>query len=444
MKTETLSDLDELVLKCRTAHAKEYIAEALSCYKAGAYRAAIVSCWIAIVFDLIDKFRELSIAGDGQARNLIDKFERYQSQIDAGNDNGIKSALEFERDILKTAKEDLQLFDHQQFEDLGRLRADRHRCAHPSFQRMEEPYKPSPEQVRMHLRNAIIYVLSQAPVQGRAGIKQVVALVSSEYFPKDVEQAKTQLESSAFIAARPPLVRGVIDALMFGFFEDGNPLKFNSRPIAALKASLLLHRALVEERIGEQIQKIFRNVPDGTIMAAVLLVLEIPEAWAALDQAGRDKVNLFIESGPAKEILPTLKKALNVPELEEKAKERILTLNGAELSEGILKWELGEFAVNRAVQLYTTVRSWTAANSLTDDVILPLMKYFGSDDIERIIRSPRDDNADLPNSTGFAKFIKALKDQDYITIDQINELLQTYDLTQYLIEDEDMTPSVTE
>ena len=68
--TEMLADIEALSLKCRSEQSKEYISEALHCYKSGAYRAAIVTTWIALVFDLIDKIRELSIAGDANSKEL--------------------------------------------------------------------------------------------------------------------------------------------------------------------------------------------------------------------------------------------------------------------------------------------------------------------------------------------------------------------------------------
>lgn len=49
----SLGDLDELVLRCRTEEGRKYITEAVTCYKAGAYRACIVATWVAVVYDLI-------------------------------------------------------------------------------------------------------------------------------------------------------------------------------------------------------------------------------------------------------------------------------------------------------------------------------------------------------------------------------------------------------
>ena len=79
-----------------------------------------------MVFDLMDKIRELALSGDRTAMALQSQYERYLEQIDQSNDQGMKSALEFERAILATCKDKLQLFDQHQLTDLCRLQEDRH------------------------------------------------------------------------------------------------------------------------------------------------------------------------------------------------------------------------------------------------------------------------------------------------------------------------------
>ena len=52
---EAFIDLDELVVRCRDKQAKQFIKEAIACYKAGAYRSCIVATWNAVVFDFLHK-----------------------------------------------------------------------------------------------------------------------------------------------------------------------------------------------------------------------------------------------------------------------------------------------------------------------------------------------------------------------------------------------------
>lgn len=95
-----MTDLDELVLKCRNKNAKELVAEAVTCYKAGAYRSAIVAAWNAVVYDFVEKLRELELTGDPNARIKLEQFERL---IASGNYKGL---LEYERQALTWAKDE--------------------------------------------------------------------------------------------------------------------------------------------------------------------------------------------------------------------------------------------------------------------------------------------------------------------------------------------------
>jgi hypothetical protein len=309
------------------------------------------------------------------------------------------------------------------------LREDRNRCAHPSFHRIEDPYRPSAEQARLHLRNAIVHVLSQEPVQGRAALDQIISLVSSKFFPKDADKALIQLKGSEFSNPRPSLVNGVIDSLLFGFLDDGSPLKFSRNAIAALKASLILHRQIAEARIALQIRKIFRNVPDNKMTEAAYIVLDIPEGWQSLDQAYRDKVGIFIKT--SSDALPLLRLALKIPELESAATDRIRGLTEDEISEVILKYELAGQVTQRAIELYTSVHSWDRANTLYEKVLSPLVKFLSAADIDQILRSPSERGADLLGSHSFSTLIDELYRRTDVDKDQMDTMLEKHGLEAY-------------
>ena len=67
----SLLDLDELVLRVRSPAAREDITEAVACYKAGAYRAAIVATWTAVLYDIFSKIREIELTGDRAAAQFL-------------------------------------------------------------------------------------------------------------------------------------------------------------------------------------------------------------------------------------------------------------------------------------------------------------------------------------------------------------------------------------
>ena len=119
--SDSLVDIETLALRCRADRAREYINEAILCYRSGAYRSTIVNTWIAVVFDLVDKVRELALSGDPAAIVINTQYEAYIAQIEKGSDDGTRSALEFERGIVKICRDKLQFFDHHQLRDLDRL-----------------------------------------------------------------------------------------------------------------------------------------------------------------------------------------------------------------------------------------------------------------------------------------------------------------------------------
>ena len=81
-----LTDLEELVQTCSDPRSRTYIQEAVNCYKAGAYRSAVVACWIAVAFDLIDKLRTIAATGDKAAGQWIEKFDRARQENDLAVD----------------------------------------------------------------------------------------------------------------------------------------------------------------------------------------------------------------------------------------------------------------------------------------------------------------------------------------------------------------------
>ena len=64
MHVTRLSDLNELALTVRDDISRAYIMESVVSYQTGNYRAAILSAWIAVTYDIISKLRELAAGND--------------------------------------------------------------------------------------------------------------------------------------------------------------------------------------------------------------------------------------------------------------------------------------------------------------------------------------------------------------------------------------------
>lgn len=437
---ESLADIEALAARCHSEQSKGYIAEAIKCYRAGAYRAAIVSTWIAIVFDLVDKIRELAVAGDASAAAIERQYEGYIRQIEQNNPAGIKSALDFEREILSTCRDKLQFFDPQQFTDLMRLREDRHRCAHPSFLQVGIPYEPSAEQARVHIRNAVVYVLAQPPVQGKAAIAGLKALVASAYFPTDPRQAVTQLQHAGLAAASEPSAKSFIDLLIFNFLTPGDPLFYKESVLAAINATFEISPALTEERLRKQLNKAIRDVPDPQFSGAACLVCRIHSSWNLLEQASKDKLVRFITTGPAAEALPFLQPFWQFEEAKAAVTQRVFLLSQDELSTAIGSHYLRDAAKERALHFLSQTRSWNAANDAFAKLIMPLYALLTQADIERIIRMPRETGADLHGAHAFKVFIDNVRQGATFEVGQLNGLLSANG-AEYLVPQAQMAPA---
>lgn len=189
-----LTDLDDLVNRCIDPGSKAMLKEAVACYHAGAYRACIVSTWIAVVFDFIAKLNDLSVSGNGEAKALVEQLESARRSED------IPTSLKFENSLVKTA-EKFDLLAPVESTDLERLKEDRHRCAHPSQIGPEEPYMPSAELARGHIFHAVNHLLARRPVQGQRELDRIwKGTIESVYF--DEERAEAALRSVSGVVAR--------------------------------------------------------------------------------------------------------------------------------------------------------------------------------------------------------------------------------------------------
>jgi len=118
-----LYDLDELALLVRNDLSKTYISESIQAYKSGAYRAAIVTTWIAVAYDIIAKIRELAEAGDDAAQKDVDDLDGFIKN------NLIQKLQEFEFKILEKACDEYEFINPIEYQHLVRIKEDRNASA---------------------------------------------------------------------------------------------------------------------------------------------------------------------------------------------------------------------------------------------------------------------------------------------------------------------------
>lgn len=194
-------DLDILLTRIRHPQSKVYFLDAVKAYKVGALRGALTSAWVALVYDLIVKYRELSAMGDAAARAFLHSWDNATIAGDTAK------LLQLEGGILEDATANTQVVNRIARTHLERLREDRHLCAHPAFSAEADLFEPSPELVRLHLVNAVDLVLSQDPLQGKAIFDLYDVDVQSPGFPTAYERILDYVEQRYLERVRAQNVR---------------------------------------------------------------------------------------------------------------------------------------------------------------------------------------------------------------------------------------------
>ncbi|MEH2091643.1 hypothetical protein [Nostoc sp.] len=322
--SERLADLDELVLRCRDKSTKEYIQEAVTCYRAGAFRSCIVSTWNAVVYDFIHKLRQLEQTGHSNAKQKLEEFEELRANQD--NINNLIKILAFEKSVPDLALREYEFISPLEYSDLKRLLEDRNRCAHPSMQSLEETFQASAELARYHLRNAVIYLLQHPPVQGRAALKTIWDQISAELFPIDVDEAVITLRGGPLDRARRPLVRGVLIGLTKDLLLTDRPKAERNRQVAALQATSKMYFEESEDILKTELSKIADGISDQNWAKFVSYLRHI-KAWEFLSEAHQTKTRRFIENVDNAAVIAVLLDAINVKELRMIALERVKQLS---------------------------------------------------------------------------------------------------------------------
>ena len=426
-----MTDLDELILKCRTDNAKEYIADAVACYKSGAFKPCIAATWMALVYDIIDKIKELSLTGDKKAKTILDKFNKCREQIEKGDQQGVDEALRFERDILDVAKTQLDIIDKIQYEDLIRLKNDRNRCSHPSFRNDDSPYRPSAELARLHMCNAVEYMLSKPPLQGRAALQQIIDTMRSQYFPTKIDDICEELRCSCFNNSTIHLKQRLVDELFFGCFEHERfPGKKPAHLVNILNACYKLYPDAIRTQLIKQINKYYVKVEDRAFHILVCIIAKFDgNIWEDLLKPAKTKIIDFISKGNKLLVVDAFPEIFFIKDLKYYVDNFINSLSADELQEIFQKksFYTTDILFSRVVQLYIDSRTnWYKSNAIASLLLIPYadhMKEIDAKNILHIIQSEPDNIKESNSFIGVVRTIYECSKRTSLPRTEIDELL---------------------
>ncbi|MDH2306306.1 MULTISPECIES: hypothetical protein [Providencia] len=287
-----LTDLDELLSGVKNLHSKGYLKEAIVSYRAGAYRAAVTSTWIAICVDVIQKILELANTGDPEAIKL-------KSQLDNINSNNVAGMLSFEKDILKVAQEDLEIISLIERTQLERIQFDRNICAHPTFSPDGVQFVPKSELVRAYIVMAGNYLLCVSPVNGKAILDIIYTFINSNSFPDDENKAFNTLNSERYLGrVKSSVFRNLFIMIFKRIFRDDKVVS------EALMRNMMYSISTIE-RLNHNIYKdvskekfipLIADAVDDNFERLFRVLYYKPELWQLADDAIKNRLEQLLKN----------------------------------------------------------------------------------------------------------------------------------------------------
>ncbi|MGO8024865.1 hypothetical protein [Rhizobium leguminosarum] len=381
MTMQAVTDIDVLALAVRDRESRRLIEEAVTAYRGGALRSAIMSVWIAIVHDVFSKARELAGQGDAASISFVGKLD---TAIEHKN---IVQMQTLERELLDTAKDNLQLVTPHEYETLRRIQEDRHLCAHPAFITEDELFQPSPDLVRSHLVHALQCLLIHAPLQGKSALNRFKADVLSPSFPSTEEGIRTFVSAKYLNRSKDALVANLIKVLLKGpFLEGEEELLKKKRQLAWTLSEVAAKKTRIFEDVARPfVGQFFDGVDDGRLLSICTFIGAESQLWGWLSEPVKLRIVRLIEECAIEDLKEHLVfDAFSIPEMADTLLAKFTSFQQDERIQLLSDNPSREF-VPFGIDIYSRAGSPREADRLGQTVVLPLARHFDADDIARLV-----------------------------------------------------------
>ena len=376
------TDIESLTLKVRDSESRRLIAEAISAYHGGAFRSAIVSTWIAVVYDFISKTRELADQGEASPKAFIRKLTK------SINNKEIKQLQIIESELLTKHNDDFQFLEPHELEALKRIQADRHLCAHPAFVTDSHLFQPYPEQVRTHIVHALNHLLIHAPLQGKGAIIRFEADILSTSFPVTEKAIKVHLQTKYLERSKDTLVVNLIKAVLSAPFGQERSMYLEKIRILAtvLRTISDLKPGIYESTMPNYVSTKFNTVPAEVLLSICPYLAKDERIWEWLNRADQERIKRLLETSAVEELkLNAATDGFAIEPLAEILSTKIDELDRDETISMISGAPRAEL-IERALEVYSGARSFRSAEELGYSVIIPVASYFEPVHVEKLLK----------------------------------------------------------
>lgn len=405
MTIHGLTDIDSLALAVRDPESKRLIIEAISAYRGGALRSAIVSTWIAVDYDIIAKAKELAAHGDAAAIALVREIEQAIQNSDVKKMQAIESA------VLSTANEKLQLFAPHEFEDLSRLQKDRHLCAHPAFATEDALFQPTPELVRAHITHALKHLLINAPLQGKSAIERFHADLLSPSFPADGDSLGTFVRAKYLDRAKDVMVVNLIKSLLSAPFgiESAKYIGQRHQVARTLREIAKAKTGIYEETAKDHVARKFDAIPDADLLSISAFIECDTRVWEWLSEPTRIRFRKLLQDADA----DTLKahSAFDAFAVQELADILLARFDSFEqdVQIGIISQNPRREFITPAIRIYGDSGGWRTAEQRGRTLMIPLASVMNADHVKAMLDAVQA-NGQIWGASGTSAILEAVFD----------------------------------
>lgn len=388
MTIHGLTDIDSLALTVRDPESRRLIGEAISAYRGGALRSAIVSTWIAVDYDIIAKARELSALGDLASTAFVKDLDQ------AIEHRAIAKLQTIETGLLATAFNHLQLLAHHEHEDLDRLQKDRHLCAHPAFATEDALFQPTPELVRTHITHALKHLLINAPLQGKSAIERFHADLLSPSFPVDGDSIGTFVRAKYLDRAKDVMIVNLIKSLLSAPFgiESSKYIGQRHQVARTLREIAKAKTAIFDETAKDHVARKFDAVPDAVLLSIGAFVESDTRIWEWLSEPTRIRFKKLLQDADA----DTLKAhsafdAFVIPELADILLARFGSFE-QDVQIGIISQNPRPEFVAAAIRIYGDSGGWRTAEQRGRALMIPLAPLMTAAEVKAMLDAVKENS----------------------------------------------------
>ena len=405
MKRTLLADLDDLALTVRDRSSRSYILEAVSAYRAEAYRSAIISTWIAVAYDIISKVRELATQGEAEAQALVTELDDAIEKQSQGDTSAIPRLQRIENDLLDKALSKFEFLSRQEHTDLARLKEDRNLCAHPAFTKQDLLFQPSPELVRSHIAHAVDHLLQHPPVQGKSAFTRLKQDILQPSFPTDQAAVSAFMRHKYLDHMKGSLLKNLVTVFLKIVVQRSEPDLKGHEP-AVLRCLSAVHQhspAVYDETMAEQLPRLTEGLKDSGLKRVVRLFAVEPRVWGWLGEDLHIRLKSVVSSykyddGASDHLFD----GFVIDELRPLLLAAVGKLDAADQAALVARVPRTEF-IDTALDLFQEAGSWRYAERLAADVILPLSKVYTAADIKRLLEIVQENSqiygaSDMPDT----------------------------------------------